>query len=111
MLCSIMQRARHASLSFLPFSIPIALCLAACGSAQGGQLEATTQGDLSSGPAPRGSALGDFTSRCGEGRPKMGAGGAIDRLPYVQRTTADSTDVVFTADVADAPILDLTTPD
>ena len=41
----------------------------------------------------------------------MEAGGAIGRLPYVQRTTTHSTDVVFTADVADAPILDLTTPD
>ncbi len=98
------QRSRHARLSFGFLLVPL---LAACGSAQGGQLEATTLGDLSSGPAPRGSPLADFTSSCGEG----GASDAIGRLPYVQRTTAHATDVVFTADVADAPILDLSTAD
>lgn len=103
-----LRRSRHArfllGLSLVPW-------LAACGSAQGGQLEATTLGDLSCGTVPRGSPLDPFTSSCGEGAPKEGASAAIGRLPYVQRTTAHGTDVVFTADVAAAPIVDLSTVD
>jgi acid phosphatase type 7 len=100
------QRSLHGRLLF---GFPLIPLFAACSSAQGGQLEATALGDLSSGPAPRGSPLGGFASSCGEGGPTGGASDAIGRLPYVQRTTAHATGVVFTADVAEAPIVDLST--
>lgn len=107
MLGDMIQRSPRGALSL---GLPSILLLAACGSAQGGQLEAITVGDLSAGPAPRGSALADFTSGCGEGGPTAGSGGAIGRAPYVQRTTDHATDIVFTAGVAQAPIVDLSTP-
>jgi hypothetical protein len=99
-----LQRSQHAR--FL-LAFPLVPWLAACGSAQGGQLEATTLGDLSAGSAPRGSPLDSFTSSCGEGGQNAGA---ISRSPYVQRTTAHATDIVFTADV-EAPMVDLSSAD
>jgi acid phosphatase type 7 len=103
-----MRRPRHPRLRSVS---KLVLLLVACGpSEQGGQLGATTLGDVGSDPVPRRSALGEF-ARCGEGGPTAAARGAIGRLPYVQRTTAHSTEVVFTAGIADAPTLDLSTPE
>lgn len=95
----------------LAFGSPLLLMFAACGpSPQGGQLAAKSRGAISDTPVVRSPALEAFTRECGAGDLTERGDAVLERLPYLQRTTPNSTRVVFTAELEGEAIVDVTTP-
>lgn len=94
--------------------VPIALAVAAllvlssrllperCVYNEMGRLRADETGDLSLGSAPRGDQLARFSAACGEAPP---ADTSIHRHPYLQKVTAGSAAVVWTAEPQPAPLV------
>ena len=62
-----------------------------------GHLEAKATGDLSHGSPPRTAFDRDLTAVCGPGGATRAGAEAFTRFPYLQRTTASSTDIVWTS--------------
>lgn len=72
-----------------------ALLLVACGSSQGQKLSASKLGDASN-PIVVGGESALSTSDCGGGALTASGSGALDRLPYLQRTSETAISILFT---------------
>lgn len=73
---------------------------AACDLNELGHVAASTVGDLSHGPAPRGEFDARLRDACGPGGATQLGVERFARYPYLQRATANSVDIVWTSDQA-----------
>jgi acid phosphatase type 7 len=74
----------------------VATILVSCASSAGNKVAAEGSGDVSNAAAERLSLGASRFAECGEGTPTSEGAQALDRLPYLQRVSATSADVLFT---------------
>ena len=72
-----------------------------------GRIRAVETGDLALGPAPRGDQRARFAAACGEA---LTPDAAVHRHPYLQKVTATSAAVVWTAEPLAAPLVSFWSP-
>jgi predicted MPP superfamily phosphohydrolase len=86
--------------------------LVGCASSAGNKVAAEGSGDVSNAAAERFPLGASRLSECGDGALTNEGAVALDRLPYLQRVSATSADVLFTvADTAAPPSVRVTLPD
>jgi acid phosphatase type 7 len=76
----------------------VATMLVGCASAQGSKVAAESSGDVSIAAAERVPLGAARFAECGDGAPTDVGAREIDRLPYLQRVSATTADLLFTAD-------------